>query len=88
MKKQEFKVKNAHGIHLRVAGEIVKLAKSHECSLSLSCHGCPRADACSILQVLTLGASKGDTVDVVADGPDADIVVKKLGTLFADGAGI
>lgn len=88
MKTKEMTVRSSHGLHLRVAGEIVKLAKSHECSLSLSCKGCKFADACSIMQVLTLGAAKGDKVEVHVEGPDADLVMDKLRHILEDGAGI
>lgn len=88
MKKRELIVNTQNGLHLRVAGEIVKLAKSHECHLSLSCNGCKNANACSIMQLLTLDAAKGTTVEVTAEGPDAELVFQKLSELLSDGAGI
>jgi len=88
MKTQDIKVQNKQGIHLRVAGEIVKLAKSHQCTLSVSCHGCKFADACSVMQLLTLDASNGSTLRVRAEGPDEDLVMNKLEDLLADGDGI
>ena len=59
MKKKELTLNSEHGLHLRVAGEIVKIVNAHECQLSISCDGCKRANACSIMQLLTLGAAKG-----------------------------
>ena len=88
MKKKELTLETEHGLHLRVAGEIVKLVNSHECKVSLSCEGCKFANACSIMQLLTLGASKGTKVEASAEGPDEEIVMKKLAVLLGDGAGI
>ncbi|MEI8140525.1 MAG: HPr family phosphocarrier protein [bacterium] len=88
MKTKELIVNSKNGIHLRVAGEIVKLAKSHDCKLSLSCNGCPRANACSIMQLLTLDAAKGSKLEASAEGPDAELVIEKLSDLLSDGAGI
>ena len=88
MKTKELILNSEHGLHLRVAGEIVKLAKSHECRLSISCDGCSKANACSILQLLTLGAVKGTKLEVQAEGPDEAIAIKRLSDLLADGAGI
>lgn len=81
-------MRNKHGIHLRVAGKIATLAGKHDCRVRLSCDGCRHADACSVLQLLSLGAAQGTLVSVQADGPDEDAVVKKLANLFQDGAGI
>ncbi|MEI7880104.1 MAG: HPr family phosphocarrier protein [bacterium] len=88
MKKKELIVNTKNGLHLRVAGEIVKLAKTHDCQLTLSCNGCPRANACSIMQLLTLEAVHGTRLEVQAEGPDADFVFEKLTDLLSDGAGI
>lgn len=86
--KKELTLQSENGLHLRVAGEIVKLVKSHDCQLSISCDGCKYANACSIMQLLTLGATKGTKVEVNAEGPDGEAVLEKLTTLLGDGAGI
>jgi phosphotransferase system HPr (HPr) family protein len=88
MKKKEMTLKNEHGLHLRVAGEIVKLVKSHECKLSLSCDGCKHVNACSIIQLLTLGATKGTRVEAHAEGPDEEVVMAELSNILGDGEGI
>lgn len=88
MKTKELTLNREHGLHLRVAGEIVKLVQSHECRVSLSCEGCKFANACSIMQLLTLGATKGAVVEAHAEGPDEDVVMAKLSTILGDGAGI
>ncbi|MEI6169182.1 MAG: HPr family phosphocarrier protein [bacterium] len=88
MKTREIIVNAKNGLHLRVAGEIVKLAKTHECQLSLSCHGCKHANACSIMQLLTLDATKGTKLEIHADGPDAEFLFEKISDLLSDGAGI
>ncbi len=88
MKKKELIVNTKNGLHMRVACEIVKLAKAHDCQLSLSCNGCKRANACSIMQLLTLEATKGSSLEAQVEGPDADLVFEKLSALLSDGAGI
>jgi len=88
MKKRELIVNTKNGLHMRVASEIVKLARAHDCQLSLSCNGCKRANACSIMQLLTLDAVKGTNLEAQAEGPDADLVFEKLSDLLSDGAGI
>lgn len=88
MKTREVVVKTEHGLHLRVAGQIVKLAGEHDCRVKLSCDGCRHADACSVMQLLMLGAARGAHVSVQADGPDEEAVVERLTDLFQDGAGI
>ena len=88
MKKREVTLKAPHGIHLRVAGQIVKVAQAHTCSLSLSCDGCKHANACSIMQLLSLGASEGSRIEVHADGPDADLAMDELSGILSDGGGI
>ena len=88
MKTKEVVVRSEHGLHLRVAGQIVKVAAEHDCRVKLSCDGCRHADACSVMQLLMLGAAHGSRVKVQADGPDEDAVVKLLADLCQDGAGI
>ena len=88
MKTKQMVVETKHGLHLRMAGEIAKLAGTHDCRVRVSCDGCRHADGCSIMQLLTLGATHGTQLEVQADGPDEDLVLNGLSDIFHDGAGI
>ena len=88
MKTRQLIVQCEGGLHLRVAARIVQKARQHKSALHLRCAGCPRANACSIMELLKLGAAKGTSVEVVADGPDEDAALAALSDVFGDGAGI
>ena len=81
-------VRCEHGLHARVAARIPKLAQDHEASVHIGCEGCPRANACSIMALLQLGAGVGTRLDVVAEGPDEDAVLAAVADVFWDGEGI
>ena len=76
------------GLHLRIAGAIAQVAQHHHARVTVGCNGCRFADACSVMQLLTLGAPCGAAITVEADGPDEDIVIGKLSELLMNGAGI
>ncbi len=59
-----------NGLHLRVASRLVTLANTFRCSIWLSSKT-RSGSAKSILAALELGASKGDSLTVTAEGPDA-----------------
>lgn len=88
MKTKELTLNTEHGLHMRVAGEIVKMIQSHQCSLGVSCDGCQYANGCSIMQLLSLGATRGAQLTVRADGPDEDLVIAKVSAILGDGDGI
>jgi phosphotransferase system HPr (HPr) family protein len=88
MKTRSVVLQCEHGLHGRVAAQVVKLAKDHQSSVHIHCSGCARADACSILQLMCLGANEGTRLSVVAEGPDEDAVVDALTDVFHGGSGI
>jgi len=88
MKSEEATINQRNGIHLRVAAEVVKIAQRHNARVVLSCADCDGADACSIIDVLMLGAPCGRQITITADGPDEDQAVSELRNYFNDGAGI
>ena len=88
MQTREVILENPHGLHMRVASEIVALVKKHGAKVSLSCRGCRHADGCSILQLLLLDATQGVPIHIEVDGPHEEQVVSSLCDLFADGSGI
>lgn len=88
MKTKSIKVENEHGLHLRVAGMIAKLTTEQQCAVTVKCGQCRQADGCSVLQLLTLGATKGTSLDVTVDGANEDAVLDRMSEFFMDGSGI
>lgn len=77
-------VTNDLGIHLRAAGILVQMAGQFEASIWLDRAG-ERADAKSIMSVLSLAACKGVELEVLAEGPDAESAVTALHDLIEAG---
>ncbi len=87
MEKAQVTIQTNQGLHLRPAAKLVKCARLFRSKISL-CHGCKEADACSIIDVLSLGAGKGAAIKVRAEGADARQAIRSITELFNDGAGI
>ena len=88
MKTQTVTVQCEHGLHARVAAQVVKAARDHEASVTVRCHDCPEANACSILQLLMLGAGRGVQVEIKADGADEGAALRAVADIFEHGGGI
>lgn len=76
----------AHGIHARPAAGIVTAAKSYTAALEIRIDD-RRADARSIVQLLSLAAKQGDEITVTGTGNDAAAAVRRLADLIATGMG-
>ena len=88
MKTSQLIVQCEGGLHLRVAAQIVKAVNNHQSAVHIRCEGCPRANACSIFELLKLGASRGTPLEVTADGPDEEATLIALSEVFDGGGGI
>ena len=88
MKTRKMTISCEHGLHLRVAAEVVKSVKKHSSMVHVRCKDCPNANACSILELIQLGAGKGTEIQITADGGNEDAVLNSLTEIFSDGAGI
>ncbi len=66
MKTQNVTVQCEHGLHLRVATQVSRIAQQSGTSVHIQCAGCPRADACSVIQLLMLRASVGTPLEIEA----------------------
>ena len=74
-------IASAVGLHARPAGLFVGLAGEavrSGVSVTIGLPGEDPVNAASILSVLALGARHGDTVELNADGDDADAVLARL----------
>ena len=70
------------GMHLRRAGNLVKLATQFRSSI-LCRLGEKAADARSVLSILILCAGLGATLEIEASGPDEREAIQAVDTFFA-----
>ncbi len=80
-------IRDSRGLHLTPSAAVVRCAQRFKSRVVL-CHKCKQADACSILQVLSLGAPFGADVEIRATGPDETEAAASIAELFEGGAGI
>ena len=88
MKTRQWIVECEGGLHLRVAAQIEREVQHHQSEVHFQCKGCPRANACSIFELLKLGASRGTPLEITVEGPDEDATLQALAAAFNEGAGI
>jgi phosphocarrier protein HPr len=81
-------VTNRLGLHARAAAQLVKLASSFQSNITLlRPETSASANARSILNILTLAAVNGTTLEIVADGEDEAAALAAIRELFARGFG-
>jgi phosphotransferase system HPr (HPr) family protein len=81
-------VRCPQGLHLRLASSIAKIAQASAATVNIGCEGCPQSNACSVLQLLMLGATAGTTLEIAAEGPGEEAVLAALAEVFEQGGGI
>jgi phosphocarrier protein FPr/phosphocarrier protein len=77
---------NPAGLHARPAGVVAARARAFHSALWLRC-GERRANARSLVEIMGLGTSLDDAVQVEAEGPDAQAAIAALSALIAAGSG-
>src|SRR6266487_6340466 len=86
MKQIELVIQNQTGLHARPAKVLVNLAKQFKSTISLH-HGGKKANAKSMVSVLTLGAVRGSDITVQVDGADADQAIAEIEAAIRSGLG-
>jgi phosphocarrier protein len=76
-------IQNKLGLHLRAAAAFVKVAERFKSEVSVERDG-TRANGKSIIALVTLAASIGTQIRIVAEGPDAEDAVSALAALVED----
>ncbi|MFZ1412936.1 MAG: phosphoenolpyruvate--protein phosphotransferase [Micropruina sp.] len=79
-------IPNPTGLHARPTAMLANLAKKYESTVRLK-RGEDQANVKSLIAVLAMGVAKGDKVQVIADGPDADQAVSELAQAIREGLG-
>lgn len=79
---------NQLGLHARAAAQLVRLAGNFQSEIKIRRTDTnAAADAKSILDVLTLAASKGKEISIEAEGADEKEAVSAVAEIFANGFG-
>ena len=86
MKQIELVIQNETGLHARPAKVLVKLAKQFKSSVNLQ-YGSKKANAKSMVSVLTLGAGKGSNITLMVDGIDEDQALADIEAAIRAGLG-
>ncbi|HYR34466.1 MAG TPA: HPr family phosphocarrier protein [Burkholderiales bacterium] len=79
----EAAIVNRLGLHARAAAKLTHVASGFQSEIWLSRSG-RRVNAKSIMGVMMLAAGIGSTVQIDAEGPDADAALAALMKLIAD----
>lgn len=82
--KGTFVVRNKRGLHTRPSAELVRVASSYRSTILLK-HRDLEVNAKSLLGVLTLAATKGTKIRVVATGEDAKEAMEAILALAGRG---
>lgn len=72
------------GLHLRPAGELVSVAERFRAQVAVSKNG-QVADARSVMSLLALGAQHGETLELRAEGDEAESAVASIAALLSPG---
>lgn len=81
---KEVTVMNSVGLHARPATYFIQKANSYKSSLWVEC-GDRRANAKSLLGILSLGIAKGTRINIIADGADELDALEGLSNLILAG---
>lgn len=79
-------IRNVKGLHARASAKFVKCAETFDASVSVTRDG-TTVGATSIMGLMMLAAGPGSTLDIVAQGPDAEAALAALVGLVNDGFG-
>jgi len=79
---------NQRGLHARASAKFVNAVAKLPAGVDVRViKDGTEAQGGSILGLMMLGAAKGDTVEIVVSGPDAEAVLMKVAGLVKDGFG-
>ena len=72
MKEFTYTIKDEIGIHARPAGNLVKLIKGFESSVTIEKEGKSPVNGTALMKLMSLGVKCGETVKFTVDGADED----------------
>ncbi|WP_370189463.1 HPr family phosphocarrier protein [Qipengyuania sp.] len=87
-RRKRIEVVNQRGLHARASAKFVNAVAElpNGCSVRVA-KGDNEAAGGSILGLMMLGAAKGDTIELIVAGDNADAVLAELSAMVEDGFG-
>ena len=79
---RELLIVNRKGLHARASAKFVQTVERHNATVTVTRCG-ETVGGRSIMGLLTLGAAKGTTITVTADGPEADASLAAIEALVS-----
>ena len=79
--KKKLIVKNKQGLHARPAALFVQIANKFDSRITVS-RGEEEVNGKSIMGILMLGAEKGSSIFIEADGADAEAAIEELSKII------
>ncbi len=79
--RKELIVKNKQGLHARPAAMFVQIANKFDCSITVKRND-EEVNGKSIMGILMLGAEKGSSIIIEAEGNDAESAILELEKLL------
>ena len=86
MRQLEITINNETGLHARPAKTLVNLVKQFKSDIVIK-HGEKKANAKSLISVLTLGASKGSQLKIEVNGEDEENAMAQIESAILSGLG-
>lgn len=83
MKEAKFMIGNALGIHARPAAEIAKIASQFESIITLFGND-RKANAKSLLMIMSMGVKNGQELTISTDGKDENEAIEALSLLISN----
>lgn len=71
------------GLHARPAGQLAKKAKTFASTVTISCHDTV-CDARRLIRLMSLGAQKGDTLDITVSGETEEADANELSVFLGE----
>lgn len=86
MKEKTLEIINETGLHARPASLFVQAAQKFAADIQVK-KGDNSANAKSIMEIMALGAGRGDTVTLIAEGSDEEEAIAELSRMIESGFG-
>ncbi|HRO02773.1 MAG TPA: HPr family phosphocarrier protein [Terricaulis sp.] len=81
--KRTIQIVNIRGLHARASRKLAELALTYDDTIIMVRREEEEADARSLMDLMMLGAGVGSSVEVEAEGPEADAALDAVEALFA-----